>query len=203
MMLSGVISLVLGIVMMLSPDVENNALRFVFGGGLALFGAVEIAVVFAKPKGLLSVGGIIPGVLSLAVGLVFLFRFDTFVILLWIMIGVAMLIDAIYKLQYSFELKTAEVESWWVLLLISLATLIMAAVLMIQPFQEQKSMGIFAGVILAVNGLFDWTVVVFTTVFAKKLIAVKEALKEEGEIDKLPSPKKNENPDEEKGSAAE
>ena len=109
------------------------------------------------------------------------------------MIGVAMLIDAIYKLQYSFELKTAEVGPWWVLLLISLATLIMAAVLMIQPFQEQKSMAIFTGVILAVNGLFDWTVVAFTTVFAKKLIAVKEALKEEGEIGQLPSPKKREN----------
>jgi len=181
MILSGILSLVLGFVMIFSPDVENNALRFVFGGGLALFGGVEIVVAFAKPKGLLAVGDIIPGVLSLAVGLVFLFRFDTFLSLLWILLGVAMLIDAIYKLQYAFELKTVEVKFWWVLLLLSLATLIMAAVLMIQPFKETQSMAVFTGVLLAVNGVFDLTCVIFFSVHAKNLIAVKEVLAENGD----------------------
>lgn len=155
MLLSGLVSLVLGLVMVISPDIVENALRYILGGGLALFGALEVVFVFVKPNGLLSVGRIVPGILSLAVGLVFLFRFDTFVSLIWILIGIAILIDGVYKLQYAFELKNAAVKNWWINLLVSLAALIFAAVLMIQPFDLQKSMTILSGIFLIVNGIFD------------------------------------------------
>lgn len=169
MLLSAVLSLTLGFVMMLMPGVMENILRFVLGGGLVLFGALEIVFVFAKPNGLLSVGRIVPGVLSLAVGLVFMFRFETFVSLLWILLGVSMLIDGIYKLQYAFELKAVYVKNWWINLLMSLAALIMAAVLMIQPFDVQKSMTILSGAFLVANGLFDLACIGFMVFFGKRL----------------------------------
>ncbi len=169
MLLSGLVSMALGLVMILLPGVVETTLRFVFGGGLTLFGVLEIVFVFARPNGLLSVGRIIPGVLSLAVGLVFLFRFDTFVSLLWILLGVSILTDGIYKLQYAFELKAAQIKNWWINLLISVGSLVMAAVLMIQPFDLQNAMAIFAGVLLAVNGLFDVICVILMSVYGKRM----------------------------------
>ena len=187
MLLSALTSLVLGFFMMFSPDVVNNVLRFILGGGLSLFGALEIVFVFAKPNGLLSVGRVVPGVLSLAVGLVFFFRFETFVSLLWILLGVSLLIDGIYKLQYAFELKAVLVKTWWINLLMSLAALVMAAVLMIQPFDVQKSMTVFAGVLLAVNGLFDLASIGIMLFFRKRLRDTTRVLicdAEEGESPK-------------------
>lgn len=183
MLLSGVVSITLGLVMICLPEIVETTLRFVFGGGLTLFGVLEIVFVFVKPNGLLSAGRIIPGVLSLAVGLVFLFRFDTFVSLLWILLGISLLTDAIYKLQYSFELKAAEVKNWWINLLISFATLLMAAVLMIQPFDLQNAMTVFAGILLAVNGLFDILCAVLMSVYAKRMRGVATALIEDAEED--------------------
>lgn len=176
MLLSGVVSMVLGIVMICLPEIVETTLRFVFGGGLTLFGVLEIVFVFVKPNGLLSAGRIIPGVLSLAVGLVFLFRFDTFVSLLWILLGISILTDAIYKIQYSFELKAAAVKKWWINLLIAFASLLMAAVLMIQPFNLQSAMTVFAGILLAVNGLFDIVCIVLMSVYAKRVHAMATAL---------------------------
>ncbi len=181
MLLSGVISIILGLVMICLPEIVETTLRFVFGGGLTLFGALEIVFVFVKPNGLLSAGRIIPGVLSLAVGLVFLFRFDTFVSLLWILLGISILTDGIYKLQYAFELKAAEVKNWWINLLISLASLLMAAVLMIQPFNLQNAMTVFAGVLLAVNGIFDILCTVLMSVYAKRMRGVATALIQDAE----------------------
>lgn len=181
MLLSGVISIILGLVMICLPEIVETTLRFVFGGGLTLFGALEIVFVFVKPNGLLSAGRIIPGVLSLAVGLVFLFRFDTFVSLLWILLGISILTDGIYKLQYAFELKAAEVKNWWINLLISLASLLMAAVLMIQPFNLQNAMTVFAGVLLAVNGFFDILCTVLMSVYAKRMRGVATALIQDAE----------------------
>ena len=155
MLFGGLLSLVLGLVLILFPDVVKDTLRYVLGGGLALFGALEVVFVFVRPNGLLSVGRIVPGILSLAVGIVFLFRFDTFFSLIWTLLGLAILVDGVYKLQYAFELKTAGAKNWWINLLVSLAALIFAVVLMIQPFNVEKAMTVLAGAFLLVNGVFD------------------------------------------------
>lgn len=155
MLLGGVFSVVLGLVLILFPGIVENSLRFLLGGGLFLFGLLEVVFVFAKPNGLLSVGRMIPGILALAVGLVFLFRFDTFVSLFWILVGLAILVDGVYKLQYAFELKAALVKNWWVNLLLALLTLIFASILMIQPFDVQLSMTYLCGALLLANGIFD------------------------------------------------
>ena len=181
MLLSGLISIALGLVMICLPEIVETTLRFVLGGGLTLFGILEIVFVFVKPNGLLSAGRIIPGVLSLAVGLVFLFRFDTFVSLLWILLGISILTDGIYKLQYAFELKAAEVKNWWINLLISFSSLLMAAVLMIQPFDLQNAMTVFAGILLAVNGVFDVVCTVLMSVYAKRMQGVSTTLIQDAE----------------------
>lgn len=181
MLLSGLVSIVLGVIMICLPEIVETTLRFILGGGLTLFGVLEIVFVFVKPSGLLSAGRIIPGVLSLAVGLVFLFRFDTFVSLLWILLGISILTDGIYKLQYSFELKAAGVKNWWINLLISFASLLMATVLMIQPFNVQNAMTVFAGILLAVNGLFDVVCTVLMSVYAKRMRGVSTILIQDAE----------------------
>jgi len=135
LLLTGILSIVLGVVLIANPGIIQSALRFVLGGGLALFGLLEVVSVFVRPNGLMSVGRMVPGILCLAVGLVFIFRFDTFVALLWILIGIAILIDAVYKLQYAFALKAAKEKNWWINLLISLATMIFAVVLMIELYR--------------------------------------------------------------------
>ena len=180
LLLSGFVSIALGLIMICLPEIVETTLRFVFGGSLALFGILEIVFVFVKPNGLLSAGRIIPGVLSLAVGLVFLFRFDTFVSLLWILLGVSILTDGIYKLQYSFELKAAAVKNWWINLVISFASLLMAVVLMIQPFNLQNAMTVFAGILLVVNGIFDLVCTVLMSVYAKRVRAAVTALIQDG-----------------------
>ena len=164
LLLTGLVSIALGIILISVPGVIENALRYILGGGLAVFGIFEVVSVFVRPNGLLSVGRMIPGILCLAVGLVFLFRFETFVSLLWILIGIAILIDSVYKLQYAFLLKAKKVGNWWVNLLISLATLIFAVVLMIEPFSVAHSMATLTGVLLLVNGLFDLFSLIFMSV---------------------------------------
>jgi len=169
MLLSALVSLALGLVMILMPGVVQTSLRFFLGGGLTLFGLIEIVSVFIQPSGLLSAGRMIPGILSLAVGLVFLFRYDTFVSLLWVLMGIAILIDAVYKLQYAFELKQAAVGNWWIHLLTAISSLILAGLLMIQPFSVENAMTVFAGIVLLVNALFDLVLIVMMSLKANLL----------------------------------
>jgi len=184
LLLTGILSIVLGVVLIANPGIIQSALRFVLGGGLALFGLLEVVSVFVRPNGLMSVGRMVPGILCLAVGLVFIFRFDTFVALLWILIGIAILIDAVYKLQYAFALKAAKEKNWWINLLISLATMIFAVVLMIEPFSVANSMATLTGVLLLVNGVFDMVSVAFLSRSARKVNCPVAVEIRDGEQDK-------------------
>lgn len=184
LMLTGICSVVLGLVLILVPGVVETTLRFVLGGGLTLFGLLEVVSVFVRPNGILSVGRMIPGILCLAVGLVFLFKTHTFISLLWTIVGIAVLIDAVYKLQYAFELKAAGVPSWWVTLLISLAALIFSAVLLIEPFSVQTAMATLTGILLLVNGIFDLVSLGIMSAKSKLLRSVSVVTVEEAMISK-------------------
>ena len=169
MMLSGLVSFVIGLILLIKPQILTGALSLILGGGLCLFGIVEIVTVFARPNGLLSVGRMIPGILSLAVGLVFLLKPETFLSLIWVLMGIAVLIDAVYKLQYAFELKAGKISKWWVNLLFALFTLVFGVILILDPLGAGDTMTRIAGALLLVNGLFDLTTVGMMSAFAKKM----------------------------------
>lgn len=184
MVFTGLASLALGILLICMPGIVENALRYILGGGLCLFGLVEIVFVFARPNGLMSVGRMLPGILSLAVGFVFLYRFDTFFNLIWVLVGIAVLIDAVYKLQYAFELKSGAVKHWWVNLLMGLAALIFAVALIITD-ADMKFMAILTGILLVVNSLFDFLAVGFMSAAADRLkgltmVEIRDADEKEG-----------------------
>lgn len=186
MVFTGIGSLVLGLVLILVPGIVENALRYILGGGLCLFGLLEIVFVFVRPNGLLSVGRMLPGILSLAVGFVFLYRFHTFFDLIWVLAGIAVLIDAVYKLQYAFELKAGGVKSWWITMLSSLAAMIFAVVLIVTD-ADLSFMARLTGILLVVNSLFDFVTVGFMSACAARLrgvtlVEIRDA--ENGESDK-------------------
>jgi len=164
MLFSGVFSFVLGLVLMIIPDILTGALSLILAGGLTLFGLLEIVFVFVRPNGLLSVGRMIPGILCLTIGLVFFFRPETFLSIIWILMGIAVLIDSVYKLQYAFELKAKDGKNWWMNLLSALIALIFAVVLIVAPFEAARSMTVLAGALLCANGLFDLATVVMMSI---------------------------------------
>lgn len=201
MMFSGLFSVAVGILLLLKPGILTGALSLVLGGGLLVFGIAEIVSVFARPNGLLSVGRMIPGILCVAVGLVFLLKPETFLGLIWVLMGIAVLIDAVYKLQYAFELKAASVSKWWINLLFSLFTLVFGVVLILDPMGGGESMIRLAGALLLVNGLFDLSTVGMMSAFSAKIKQVATVLitdsdqdgaLEEAENESLPSEKKAE-----------
>lgn len=169
MMFSGLVSLALGILLVIRPDLLTQALGYVLGVVLLLLGLGQIVLVFVQPNGLFSVGRMIPGILTLAVGFVFLFHFEEMLSLFWVLVGIAILIDSVYKLQYAFELKAGRIRSWWVNLCFALVSLIFALILVIRPAALLPRMATLTGALLAVNGVFDLATVVVMSIHARQL----------------------------------
>ncbi len=185
MMLSGLVSLCLGVVLLLFPTLLAGALSLVLGTVLCLVGIVEIVAVFVRPNGLLSVGRMIPGILSLGVGLVFLLKRETFMELIWILLGIAVLIDAVYKLQYAFELKAVGAGNWWINLVLSLLSLVFAVLLILDPVAIADQMTRLAGGLIVANGVFDLSCVVVMSYYAARIRSVGTVVIRDGEENEI------------------
>ena len=181
-LLAALAGIALGLIMIINPKGFGTVVCYVLGAVLALFGILSLVQVFrTEEAGFGRVGGMIPGVLSLAVGLSFIFQRDTLMTILWFFIGLAVLVDAVYKLEHAFAMKTAAIQYWWVSLLDAILTLVLAVVIMIRPLAADEAMIVLCGVILLVNGLFDLAEFILLLLAGKQIKATQAVYIQEGE----------------------
>lgn len=155
LLLTSLLSIALGIWMIARPQMVENVLQYLLGGALTVFGLFEIVFAIAQNRTLIGAQRLVPGVLCLAVGLVFLFRFSVFADLIWVIVGIALLVDAVYKLQYAFELKYALVRTWWLDVVAALVTLLFAVLTIMNPFAARATTTVVVGILLVISGLAD------------------------------------------------
>ena len=182
-LLTSLTGIILGLFMILKVDSFLNVICKIVGTALILFGVVAVAMAFRKEEGYHRVGAMIPGVLFLALGMGFFFRQEQMIALLWYFIGLAILVDAVYKLEHAFAMKMTAVPFWWSSLVDAVLTLVLAVIIMIQPAAANEAMVLLCGWILLANGLFDMAE--FVLILAGKqmagaaLVAVEDAEKKE------------------------
>ena len=168
-LLTSLLSIALGVWMIACPQMLENVLQYLLGGALTVFGLFEIAATFVQGRTTLGAGRLVPGVLCLAVGLVFLFRFSVFADLIWVIVGIALLVDAVYKLQYAFELKYALVRTWWLDLVAALVTFLFAVLTIMNPFAARTTTTVVVGILLVISGLTDVMSFLLLALYRKSL----------------------------------
>lgn len=184
MMFLGIAAIVIGILVCANDTFVQDVIPWVVGILMIVFGLVEIVAVFVKPGKYAAVSRIVPGIMALAVGAVFCLKNEVRGTLLFTFIGMIILVDAVYKFQYAFELKTARIKLWWVPLLIALATLACAIAVLVVDVKSpaadilKAAIRYLSGAMLITAGVFDIAVSAFFGVFGlevKRVLAAMEA----------------------------
>ena len=188
MMLAGLACVVVGILILAISGFVADVIPWILGILLILFGLVEIVAVFVKPGKYVAVSRMVPGILALAVGLVFLLKdANARNTLLWTFVGLVILVDAIYKLQYAFELKAAQVKVWWSALLLALATLVLAIVVIVLDVKAATAVVTVSAIMIILNGVFDIAASAVFGVFGKDVSRAVTAVTEANAADNHPA----------------
>ena len=186
----GLVCVVLGLIMIIKTEFVKDVMSAIVGVALILFGLVEIVAVFLKPGKYVAVSRMVPGILALAVGLVALINPGAVASLLWMFVGLAILVDAIYKFQYAFEVKAMKLKTWWVPFLLAFATLVLSIFVIVFSLKDVGYIIKLAGWMLFGSGLLDLGVSAYYGVFTKEISAASAAL--EGAKAVVPSEEKKE-----------
>ena len=175
MLVTSIVYMVLGLLLILWPDQARQVICYLLGAAAVLYGGYRIADYFVRKQH--TSGGVQFGValgIALAVlGLFLLFRADAVVAVLAAVIGVAVIIDSILRLQIALNLRPLG-SGWLPLLITALLTLALGILLLFNPFGMVRVANIVAGSCLLLDGAFTlWSLLKAKNIRQKRTVTLK------------------------------
>ena len=150
----------LGGVLIAVPDFSAALLCRLVGITMLLFGAVKIIGYCSKDLYRLAFQyDLAFGILLIALGGILLFRPDTMVQIICIIMGVCVLADALLKIQISIDSKAFGLEKWWLILVTAILTGVAGFLLVLRPMESARAVMILLGVTLITEGLLNLTTI--------------------------------------------
>ncbi len=175
MLVTSIVYMALGLLLILWPDQARQVICYLLGAAALLYGGFRIADFFVRKQhtsGDVQIG-VALGIALAVIGLFLLFKADAVVAVLAAVIGVAVIIDSILRLQIALNLRPLG-SGWLPLFITALFTLAFGILLLFNPFSAVRIANIVAGSCLLVDGAFTlWSLLRTKNIREKRTITLK------------------------------
>lgn len=160
--LTAVLTLILGVLLILSPGTAMRTVFLLVGWTLVISGVASLlTAIFSKGQPV-GQGDLVLGLIQLATGLVVLMRPGFLMSLVGIVVGFVLLIHGIHDIQHARESKALGYD-WKLSMGVGVAAVVMGVIVMVNPFSTVETLLRIAGVFLLVDSVADLVMVWRTT----------------------------------------
>lgn len=159
-MLTAIFYTLLGILMIIWPDILARLVCYSFGGLLIIYGLVIVVGNFADKGDSGFYGfGMINGLISAGIGIFFIVKYDILVSSISFVMGLIIVIDSFVKFQKALELHHNGYSLWWLVLIFSFLTIGLGVLVIVNPFETSLGVARLVGICLILIGISDiWTI---------------------------------------------
>ncbi len=173
--LASVVFIVIGFMLIFDPSATGNLLSFIFGGALIAYGAFRVISYFSKNKGEKNVTvDVIIGAVFIIGGLTIVIMHNQILSFIAFIIGVFLVVDGMLKLQTAINAKRAAINSWWLVLIVSLLCILLGCGLVFFRSLQGNALWIALGIALLFDGVQNLISAIYSHVIIKK--APKDAI---------------------------
>lgn len=153
---SSLITLILGIVLIIWPDLSGALMCYMLGGALILMGAIQLFIYFRGNRtDLYDRFKMMMGIVLALLGVWICAKPEIVLGLVPVVLGIVLILHAIQDLSYTLDIKHAGVERWWLALAATLVTFALGIFLVLHPFLAFEMVMIYVGIGLVYNGAAD------------------------------------------------
>lgn len=145
-----------GIVLIAFPDCSAILLCRLGGGVMALFGAVKIIGYCSRDLYRLAFQfDLAFGMLLMTLGVILIVRTNRMINLMFMMMGICVLADALLKVQISIDAKAFGIGKWWLIFSMAILTAIAGVLLVLRPFESAQAVMALLGTALIAEGVLN------------------------------------------------
>ena len=157
LILASLLYLFLGLALLILPHTSNLILCYIVAGVLAAYGLFNIIAYFGKERG--SVIGLVIGIICTGFGLYALVQPTRVSDIIFIILGVAILVDGATSLRRDIELRAVGFDRWWVPFALDALILILGCVVVFNPSLFAEMLIQIIGIILIYESVSDlWSI---------------------------------------------
>ncbi|MBQ8135823.1 MAG: DUF308 domain-containing protein [Clostridia bacterium] len=167
LLMLGILALVVGLCMIIFNTAAMHVICYSIGGLLLLYGAVDILRFFTGSGQRDSDyrSGLVDGALAAGIGLFFVLRPQEVTDTFGVIMGISLLIDGLFKLQFAVDMLRAHFRYGRVVLILALAAIVLGIV----TFSVRSMTVVWIGIMLLLDGVFDIVCAYFLRQFDKTL----------------------------------
>lgn len=152
----------LGLIMIMLPDFSIRLAGTMMGVLLIVFGAVKIIGYLSRDLYRLAFQyDLAFGILMVPLGLFAILHPEGAVDFFYIILGIVILADGLFKLQMSLDSRAFGIERWWVIFLLALFAGAVGCALMFQPTGAAQVATLLVGVALLAQGMLNMSAALF------------------------------------------
>ena len=147
---------ILSLFLIFKPDTSLNVVFIFLGIFLVILGIIHTVSYFSSTKETKTFSfELIEGLICIILGMVIVFNPSMIKAFLPIMVGCWIITNSVLKIQFGFNLKSADNPSWKIILISSILNLIFGIVMVFNPFATMAALTIICGIMLLVSELIN------------------------------------------------
>lgn len=149
-----ILTIVLGLCLILWPQISARTLCWLFGLGTAALGVAKIVCYFRRDVfGIPLYADLALGLLDLLFGILLIARPEALMELVPTLVGIVIVVNSMFKFQTAADLHRTGLSGWLVMLLLAVLSVVLGVLLIFRPFAGASALMIFIGVSLVTCGI--------------------------------------------------
>lgn len=189
MLFSTIVTLILGIVLAYSPEGSIKVITGIIAVLFILIGVLQLVdyVKQSKAEKMMSLS-LILGILLTAIGVFLFINLESLASFVTTLIGIAILIKSLFKLQFAFNIKDIS-DKWFYNLIVGIVGVLLSILILANPFHSASLFLRIIGIIFIVGSIIELveTLMVIKTIDEHEAIElpfVEKKKKDEDEQEK-------------------
>jgi len=154
--LTAVAFIMIGILFLVNPNTSGKIVCYILGGILCAIGAVRTFDYFRTPVQMPDYNlGLVNGIIFVGLGIFVLAKPAVVISILPVVLGIAVLVDSLIKLQNAVDMLRIHENGWTYTLIVAVVAAILGAVMLANPFKTGEALFKFIGIVFILNGAID------------------------------------------------
>ena len=150
----GLVSIVFGILLLLTPQARMESIALFIGIAIALYGLFSVVVaIMNRDNKKLFLTDLLFGIVLIVLAILVFANLALIGKYLPTLVGFLMILSSLAEIVRSFSLKSGGLKSWWLGIVPAVVVLILGFVFLLKPGFVGASFGIFTGITLVINGI--------------------------------------------------
>ena len=145
-----------GIIMMIHPDLSLNIIGIFCGIAMITFGIVKLIGYFSKDLFRLAFQYDLQfGILMLVIGLIILLKPINTINFICISLGIFITIEGLFKIRIALDAKSFGIQKWWLIFTLSIITVIIGILLVFRSSEGAHALIILLGISWLAEGILN------------------------------------------------